>query len=277
MEYSPCRAAATPCTFSRSGRCLRGTSSSVRAWALPSRIMRGTGSSWVRRASSSGGVQCASAYRASASDMCATTASVAEFAATVSAVSVVPASAVLAAPAMVVKYIALALALPYVEAAAAVYTATTQGVEYTVPVPDAFETLASAVCAAPALVVELQLAQSQLLYNSCCEQQRHCGVISLTAAASSKGVAAPLSSTAVGSSRDVAASSPLPRLPRWSAKSPSFLRRWILSQRLRSPWLLSQRLPPSSKHRQWRQKSPFLRNQRASWRSPHRWKSIGGT
>ena len=85
----------------------------------------------------------------------------------------------------------------------------------------AFETPAPAVCAAPASVVEVQRAQSQLLYNSCCEQQRRCGVTSLTAAASSKDVAAPslltavaaaealrrhFSSTAVGSSRDVAAS-----------------------------------------------------------------------
>ena len=35
----------------------------------------------------------------------------------------------------------------------------------------------------------------------------------------------------------------LPRKPRWSAKSPPFSRRWLLSQRLWSHWLLSQRLP----------------------------------
>ena len=117
--------------------------------------------------------------------MSATTSPMAEFVATVSAKSVAPASAVIATP------------LPFVSAAAA-GSISTPGVGYTVPVPGALEALAPAVC---------------------CSASVRGGVISFTAAASFKDVAAPLSLIAVGSSSD-SRSSPLPRMPRLSAVSP---------------------------------------------------------
>ena len=88
----------------------------------------------------------------------------------------------IAAPAVVVEYVALAPSLPswwqLRPCTQQPRQAAQVQVEECISTCAAFETPAPAVCAAPASVAELR-AQSQLLYNSCCEQQKRCGVTSL--------------------------------------------------------------------------------------------------
>ena len=142
---------------------------------IASQIMSGTDFSWVRRTSVSGGLHCASVSRVSRArfnhvrndsangEVHRDTGSFSRYRDVGGGCRIRRACAI---PTLVV-------------AAAVVYTAITPGSASAcggehLSTCAAFETPATVVCAAPASVAESR-SRSQLLYNSCCEQQKRCG------------------------------------------------------------------------------------------------------